>query len=79
MQASTPAVVGEDDLAAANAVVSIVDNVALALGPALAGLLLLGGHTSFAFAINAASFFASFGLVALIRTPLTVAPDDSDD
>ena len=78
VQASTPAVVGEDDLAGANAVVSLVDNVALALGPALAGLLLLGGHTSFAFGINGASFFASAMLVALIRTPLNIAPDESD-
>jgi MFS family permease len=79
VQASTPAVVGEEDLAGANAVVSIVDNVALALGPALAGLLLLGGHTSLAFATNGVSFFASMVLVALIRTPLSVVPDQSDD
>ena len=79
VQASTPAVVGEEDLAGANAVVSIVDNVALALGPALAGLLLLGGHTSLAFATNGVSFFASMVLVALIRTPLSVVPDQPDD
>ena len=79
VQASTPAVVGEEDLAGANAVVSIVVNVALALGPALTGLLLLGGHTSLAFATNGVSFFASMVLVALIRTPLSVVPDQPDD
>ena len=78
VQASTPAVVGEDDLAGANAVVTIVDTLALALGPVLAGLLLLGGHTSLAFGINGASFFVSALLVALIRTPLSVVPDESD-
>jgi predicted MFS family arabinose efflux permease len=70
VQASTPVVVGEDDLAAANTLVSTVDNVALALGPAIGGVLLLLGSPVVAFGVNAATFVVSALLSAGIRTSL---------
>ena len=66
--ALTPAVVGERDLAAANSLSSVVEEVALVVGPALGGLLLLLGSASVAFAINGATFLASAWCVYATRT-----------
>ena len=65
--AITPALVPEGDLAAANAVVSVLEHTALVLGPAFGGLLLLLGSPAVAFAVNGASFLASAALVVPIR------------
>jgi len=43
MYAMTPAIVGEQDLAAANAVSNSVEHIAILLGPAIGGVLLLLG------------------------------------
>jgi MFS family permease len=61
-RAATPAIVGEDHLAAANSAQSAIENLAMILGPAVAGLLLLFCPPSVVFAINAATFAFS-GLV----------------
>lgn len=50
---------GNDNLVQANALMSQVDGLAILIGPALAGLLLLGGVGRLAFAINAATYIAS--------------------
>src|SRR5213596_2128943 len=43
VNAALPGLVGEDDLAAANAIVQTLTNVCIALGPAIGGILLLLG------------------------------------
>jgi predicted MFS family arabinose efflux permease len=74
VRAATPKLVGEDDLTAANTLVSTVDNLALAVGPAIGGVLLLLGSPAAAFAVNAATFVVSAALTATIRTSLVPAP-----
>lgn len=65
--AMIPQVVGEDDLAAANALNSTVENLVVITGPAIgAGLLALGAPST-VFAINAASFGLSALTVSRMR------------
>src|ERR1700693_2244945 len=67
-RATTPAVVGEDHLAAANSAQSVVENLSIILGPAIAGVLLLFTPPAAVFAINAATFGSSALLVSRMRT-----------
>ncbi len=67
-RAATPAVVGEEHLAAANSLQSVVENLSLVLGPAIGAVLLLLGPPSVVFALNAASFGASAALVSRMAT-----------
>jgi MFS family permease len=71
VSASTPLLVGEDDLTAANAIIAAVENVTLALGPMVGGILLLLGSPTTAFAVNALTFVVSAALTIPIRTRLT--------
>jgi MFS family permease len=73
-RAVTPAVVGEDHLAAANSAQSAVENLAVIVGPGLGALILLLGPPSVVFAINAATFGLSAVLVSRMRT--RSAPSD---
>jgi MFS family permease len=57
--ALTPRLVGEEDLAAANAVNSTIEATAIVVGPAVGSLLLLLGSAAGGFAINAATFAVS--------------------
>jgi CRP-like cAMP-binding protein/predicted MFS family arabinose efflux permease len=66
--ASTPRVVGETDLAAANALETVVGQVTVFLGPALATLLLEITSPEFAFGFNAVTFAISALLVAGVRS-----------
>ncbi len=66
--ATIPAVVGEDDLVAANALNSTIENVVVIAGPAIGAALLVLGSAALAFALNAASFAVSAVLVAGMRT-----------
>ena len=66
--AMTPALVPEDDLAAANSLMSVIDNIALALGPMIGGFLLIAGEPSLAFAFNALTFVASALCVLGVHT-----------
>jgi predicted MFS family arabinose efflux permease len=79
IRAATPTLVGEDDLAAANTLTSTIENAALALGPAVGGVLLLLGSPTAAFGVNAASFVVSAAFTASIRTSLVpkVAGDEA--
>lgn len=73
--AVTPQAVPERDLAAANALRSTVDNLAVIVGPAVGALLLLVGPPAAAFAANAASFAWSAVVVSRMRlrsTPVDV-------
>ncbi|MGH2870024.1 MAG: MFS transporter [Solirubrobacteraceae bacterium] len=66
--ATIPSLVDEDDLAAANALNSTIDELVVIAGPAVGAVLLLLGSPALVFAINA----ASFGLSALIVSRITV-------
>jgi CRP-like cAMP-binding protein len=77
--AITPAIVGEEDLAAANAVSNSVEQLAVLLGPAIGGFLLLIGPPSLAFAFNGLSFLISAGCVWAITTRSTgLKPGDEE-
>ena len=65
--ALTPEVVGEKDLAAANAIFAALENLVVVLGPAVGGLLLLTGKPVIGVVINAASFLAAAAIVARLR------------
>ncbi|MDQ3645376.1 MAG: MFS transporter [Actinomycetota bacterium] len=79
VQAALPSVLGEEDLAAGNAAVSTIEQVALVVGPMIGGLLLvLGSEPALAFAINGATFFASAGFVLLVRRQAQVTGSASE-
>jgi hypothetical protein len=65
--ALTPDVVGEKDLATANAIFSALDNVVVVVGPGIGGLLLLTGRPVVGVALNAASFVAAAALTSRLR------------
>jgi CRP-like cAMP-binding protein/predicted MFS family arabinose efflux permease len=66
--ALTPRLVGEDDLAAANAVNATIEAGALVIGPAVGSLLLLLGSTPAAFVVNAGTYAVSAVLILTIKT-----------
>ncbi|HTU30417.1 MAG TPA: MFS transporter, partial [Solirubrobacteraceae bacterium] len=68
MAALLPQLVAEDQLAAANALDSLIQNLVVALGPALGALLVITGSPQVAFAINAVSFLVAAVLVARVKT-----------
>ena len=61
--AITPSIVGEEDLAAANALSGTIDNFAIAFGPALSVVFLLLGPPPVAFGVNALTFMFSAYMV----------------
>lgn len=63
----TPRLVAENQLAATNTFQSTVENLAMILGPAAGGVLLLVGPPSVPIALNALSFLASAAFTAAIR------------
>ena len=67
MLALIPALVTDDDLDEAIALNSLSFNLARALGPALAGLVLVSGDAAVAFAINGASFAILIAVLVWIR------------
>ena len=65
--AMLPEIVGERDLAAANATEGLVENLSVVLGPAIgAGLLALGTPT-FSFVINGLTFLASAAFASQVK------------
>jgi MFS family permease len=77
--ALTPALVGEADLAAANALNETVENLALLIGPAVGGALLVAAPAEVAITLNGLTFLASGVLVALVRhrAPASVTGDEA--
>lgn len=69
VNAAVPIIVDEDELSAANAIVSTVANVCIFIGPAIGGLLLLAGIPP-AFIFNAATFLLSALFVWQIKADL---------
>ena len=64
--AATPALVHEDDLAAANAAEGVVGQLAYFIGPAFGGLVVATAGAGTAFAVNAFTFVVSAVLLARI-------------
>lgn len=60
-----PALVGENQLVAANALNQVIFNVAMALGPAVAGFLLAGVGLSWCYAIDAVTYLV-LGVTTLV-------------
>jgi MFS family permease len=73
--ASTPRLVDDADLPAANAARAAITPTCVVVGPALGAVLLLLGPPSVVFAVNAFTFVASALLVASIRGARTFRPD----
>src|SRR4051794_38320454 len=73
-----PRVVGEHDLAAANALNGTAENLVVVLGPAIGAGVLAGTSPAVVFAINAASFALSALVVSRIRVR-TEAGDVGDE
>jgi predicted MFS family arabinose efflux permease len=65
--ASTPAVVDERHLAPANGLITTIDSLAIAVGPALGGLALAFGPPAVAFFVNALTFIASAALLSRLH------------
>jgi MFS family permease len=72
--ATTPRLVDDADLPAANAARSVIQQVCIVAGPGLGALLLLLGPPSLAFAINGATFALSALAVASIPSGAIFAP-----
>ncbi len=64
-----PGLVGRNDLANAVALNSLLFNVARAIGPAIAGVLLATGGAEWCFAFNTFSYFAVLLALFLMRLP----------
>jgi predicted MFS family arabinose efflux permease len=62
------ATVPEDELTAANSLMSTVSTIAFTAGPALGGLLLIASGSTVAFGINAATFAVSAAFLLAVRT-----------
>jgi MFS family permease len=73
-RATTPAIVGEEHLAAANSAQSAVENLSIIVGPAIAGVLLLFSPAAVVFAINAATF--GFSALVVSRMRMRSRPSD---
>lgn len=71
-QAMLPDLVGEEELLGAVSLSSAQYNMGRVLGPALAGVVLVGGSYVLAFAINAASFGAVMVALVMVELPRRV-------
>jgi MFS family permease len=73
-QAMIPDLVPADDLLGAVSLSSAQFNLGRVIGPVLAGIVLLAGSASWAFAVNAVSFGAVVAALAVVRLP-SAKPD----
>ncbi len=77
MQALVPQLVPKDDLPSANAVNSLSTQFARIAGPAVGGILIAAGGTTFAFGLNALTFVvAGLAILPLLGVP---APERNDE
>lgn len=79
LTAVTPRLVAEEQLAATNTFISTVEFLALIVGPAVGGLLLLLGGPEVPIALNALTFLTSAALVGALRLGRAPAMDDAKD
>jgi MFS family permease len=68
-----PETVGESDLAAANGLFGMLENVVVVAGPAIGGLLLLTGRPVWGILVNLASFAAAAVLISRLKVRRTGA------
>ena len=73
LDALVPRLVERDELKAAAAVEFTVHNVAFVAGPALGGVLIAAAGLEVTYALDAASFAFSLGVLTMMRTPPTAA------
>ena len=76
--AMLPQLLGEDDLAAGNAMTETINNVAIIVGPAIGALVLALGNPSMVMAIDSLTFLTSAMLVGRVKarsTPSDVSGD----
>lgn len=78
LYAGLPNLVDGDDLPRANGMLLGVDNLALALGPLLGGILVAWAGTAPAYGINAVSYVVSALLILRIRGTLEQGPGGSE-
>ena len=79
VNASVPRIVTEDELAAANSIVTTITNVSIAIGPAIGGVMLVLGSPAWAFALNGVTFLVSALIVSRIRGDLGPDPGPMPD
>jgi MFS family permease len=77
-QAMLPDLIDEEDLLAAISLTSAQFNFGRIVGPALAGVVIAFAGYTWAFALNAASFFAVIVALMFVRLPLPVAMEGDD-
>ena len=65
--AMLPEIVGERDLAAANATEGLVENLSVVLGPAIGAGLVVVGTPTFSFVINGLTFLASAAFASRVK------------
>ena len=65
--AMIPQMLGEDDLAAGNALTELINNIAIIAGPAVGAIVLALGEPAVVFGIDAVTFAISAALLARIR------------
>ena len=65
--AMIPQLAGEEDLAAANALNSTIDNLVIIVGPAVGAVLLLASTPAVVFGVNAATFAFAAAMVSRLR------------
>ena len=66
--AITPQMLGEENLAAGNALTELINNVAIIAGPAVGAIVLALGNPAIVFGIDAVTFIISAALLIRIRT-----------
>jgi MFS family permease len=77
LQAMLPDLVGKEDLLAGASLNAAQWNLGRVFGPALAGIVIALGSFTWAFALNAVSFFAVIGALAFVRgLPPLPEPDN---
>jgi MFS family permease len=77
-QAMIPDLVPREDLLAAASLGSAQYNLGRVVGPALAAVIIAATSFTWAFVVNAVSFFAFIGALALVRLPPHHPTDDGD-
>ena len=71
MAAITPQMLGEEDLAAGNALNEIINNVAIIAGPAVGAIVLALGDPAVVFGIDSVTFAVSALMLSFVRTRST--------
>jgi MFS family permease len=77
--AAIPNLVDEDDISYANGLIALGRNAGIVLGPVIGGLVVASVGAGAVFAVNAASFVVSAGLVASVRGRFSGDREESEE